>query len=228
MRALKFTKIDFIKTKEQMMFIPVYLLLVSVIMYRSTSGEGLRGINVITVFYYMIFITIVFSTTPFGTGQAKETGYLLLLPATTWERVFGRFLYGLALMGIAVVCGVMSAVGFQLMGQGYSEVDLPVCLIGFAIGILIMTAEYVFFYLFGENQGQSLLGIVRVFPGMCFFFVTANLSQKVLKNPDDVIPVMETIGNHLSLIGWGSAIGSIIILIGAVALCVRVTQKRDY
>lgn len=225
MRAFMFTRIDYIKTKSQLLFIPVYLGLMFVIMLSSDSD--LSAVSTVSVFLYMVFIMIVFSTTPFGTCQRQETGFLLLLPATARDRVLGRFLYGFSMMLIAVVCGIIGAAAYRITGHGFSEIDLPVCLIGLAVGMLLMTAEYVFFYLFGESQGQHLLAIVRVLPGMCFFFGTMNLSKEVLMDPDEIKQVVETVGSRLLAIGWISVAGAAAVMLAAVWLCVMMTKKRD-
>lgn len=220
-----YAKIDYIKTKSQLLFIPFYMGLMAVIMLSPDSDVS--AISTVSVFLYMIFIMIVFSTTPFGTCQRQETGFLLLLPATTWDRVFGRFLYGFSMMLIAVVCGAVGAAVYRMTGHGFSEIDLPVCLIGFAVGLFLMTAEYVFFYLFGENKGQYLLAIVRVLPGMCFFFGTMNLSKEVLMDPDGMKQVVETVGSRLLAIGWISVAGAVVIMLAAVLLCSKMAEKRD-
>lgn len=227
MRALRFTKIDYIKTKKQMLFLPVFVLLLAAIMTNGKPEE--RGvINTVTVFLYMIFIMLIFSTSPFGTCKVEENGFLMLLPATTWDRVFGRFLYGGTLMASAVVVSIGGAVIYRAFGYRVSGIQIALCLIGFAIGIVIMTAEYVFFYLCGENQSQNLLGVVRVMPGMIFYFVTVDLSKELLMNPADMERIMQKVGEWLPAIGWGSAAVSIVIFLAAVAVCAKVIQKRGY
>lgn len=227
MRVLRFTKIDYIKTKKQMLFLPVYVLLLAVIMMNSKPEEN-GVITAVTVFYYMVFIMLIFSTTPFGTCKVEENGFLLLLPATTWDRVLGRFLYGATLMAFVVAVGIGCGVIYRALGYGVSGIQIALCLIGLAVGIVVMAAEYVFFYLCGENQSQNLLGIVRVMPGMIFYFVTAHLYKELLNNPADKERIMQKVGERLPAIGWGSAAVSIVIFLAAVAVCVKVIQKRGY
>lgn len=225
MRALGFTKIDFIKTRQQLLFIPAYLLLMAVIMGNPRTETD--AFNTVTVFLYLVFIVIVFSTTPFGTCQRQENGFLLLLPATTRDRVLGRFLYGLSLMVIAVGGGIVSAALYKITGRGFSEIDLPVCLFGFAIGIVIMSVEYAFMYLFGANWGQNLLAIVRILPGMCFFFATMNVSKEIFMNPEGIRQLDKAVGNELMLAGCISVMVAAAVFTAVVALCVKVTEKRD-
>lgn len=226
MRALGFTKIDYIKTKQQLLFIPAYLVFISFLSMMSPKSD-VNAFNAATIFLYMVFITIVFSTTPFGTCQRQENGFLLLLPATTHDRVLGRFLYGLSLMAIAVACSIVSAMAYRAAGRGFSEIDLPVCLIGLAVGLVMMAVEYVFMYLFGENWGQSLLAIVRIAPGMSFFFITMNLSKEILIEPEGMQQLVESVGDKLMMAGYISVAVAAAVFAGAVALCVKVAEKRD-
>lgn len=218
-------KIDYVKTKQQMLFTPVLLLLVAIIMMAPDSD--IREYSAVVPFSYMVFMMIIFSCSPFGSCRREETGFLQLLPATTRDRVAGRFLYGMSLMMIAVVLGAGAMAAFRVFGFQSSAMDIPLCLIVLAVGIFIMTAEYVFFYLFGENTAQNLLGIIRVVPGMCFFFVTANLSKELLKDPVKMTQAMETVGRYLNLISRIALTASLVMFVAAIWLCAAVTDKRD-
>lgn len=225
MKAFKFMKIDYIKTKHQMLITPLFLLAIVVIMMAPDSD--IKEFSAVVPFCYMVFMMIVFSCSPFGSCRREETGFLQLLPATTWDRVAGRFLYGISLIMIAAVLGI-GAMGIgQMFGIRISALDVPLCLVALGIGILIVTAEYVFFYLFGENTAQNLLGIVRVLPGMCFFFISANLSKDIINDPDKVQQFAETVGRHLNMIGGISVVISLIMFVAAIWLCAAMTDKRD-
>lgn len=224
MRAWKFAKIDYIKTKQQMIMVPI--LLAVVVMIMGISKEG--NFNGVTLFCYMVFMMTIFSTQAFGACRQQESGFLRLLPADTRDRVAGRFLYGLSLMGIAVMLGIAAQLVYRTLGYAGSGLDLPFCLIGFALGMLIMTAEYVFFYLFGENQGQNLLGIVRTVPGMCFFFISANVSSELMEEPEQMHYIVQKIGSQLRMFGWISAALSMVVFLAAIEVCIKVTEKRDY
>ncbi len=225
MRALHFMKIDYVKTKQQMLLTPLILLLVVVIM--MVPDSDIRDYSAVVPFAYMVFMMIIFSCSPFGTCRREETGFLQLLPATTYERVAGRFLYGISLLVIAAALGAGAMAVFRMFGFQNSALDIPLCLVVLAIGIFIMTAEYVFFYLFGENTAQNLLGIIRVIPGMCFFFITANVSKEIMKEPEKLQQFMETVGRNLNLIGGIALAASLVMFVAAIGLCAAITDKRD-
>lgn len=226
MKALKFMKIDYIKTKQQVLFMPVFLLLIAVIMMAPDSD--VPNYSAVMPFCYMIFMITIFSTTPFGSCRREETGFLQLLPATTWDKVAGRFLYGVSLIAVAIVFGIAAVGIYRILGFEISAMDIPLCMIVLAVGILNMTAEYIFFYLFGENTSQSLLSIVRTVPGMCVFFVSANLSKEIRKDPEKMFQIMQVVGEHLMTIGWVSIAVAVAALIAASVFCAKVTDKKDY
>ena len=225
MKALYFTKIDHIRAKQQLLLFPLVLALMIAIML----FEDIDGWNTTTLFIYELFLAVVSCTAPFGTCRREDAGFLMLLPATTRDRVVGRFLYGISLMLFAVVVGGIAMIGnMALFGYRYSPIELAVCLIGFSVGILIMTVEYVFLYLFGENQGPQVLNIIRVIPGMCYFFVGLNLSSRLTAHPEQAADAIMFIISHLKTIGIIGISVVIIVLVAAIALCVRVTEKKDY
>lgn len=226
MKALKFMKIDYIKTKQQVLFMPVFLLLIAVIMMAPDSD--VPNYSAVMPFCYMIFMITIFSTTPFGSCRREETGFLQLLPATTWDKVAGRFLYGVSFIAVAIVFGIAAVGIYRILGFEISAMDIPLCMIVLAVGILNMTAEYIFFYLFGENTSQSLLSIVRTVPGMCVFFVSANLSKEIRKDPEKMFQIMQVVGEHLMTIGWVSIAVAVAALIAASVFCAKVTDKKDY
>ena len=96
MRAIHFMMIDYIKVKQQVYFMPLFLV-IALLMWG-------QGYSILVPFSYMMFVAIIFSTAPFGACKKGDAGFLVLLPSTVMHRVMGRFLYGLSFVGIAVIC----------------------------------------------------------------------------------------------------------------------------
>ena len=224
MKALYFTKIDHIRAKQQLLLFPAGLaLMIAIILF-----EHIDGWNTTTLFIYELFFAIVSCTAPFGTCRREDAGFLMLLPATTRDRIVGRFLYGISLMLFAAAVGGIAMIGNMALGYRYSPIELAVCLIGFCVGILIMTVEYAFLYLFGENQGPQILNFIRVIPGMCYFFVGLNLSGQLAAHPEEAVDAIAFMISHLEMIGI-VAIGAVVIVLAVtITLCVKVTEKKDY
>ena len=226
MRALYFTKIDFIKTKQQMLMAPVIMLVVGLIMLFGGGDES--SYNVVTLFVYMLFIAIVFSTAPFGECRRKDAGFLMLLPADTRDRVVGRFLYGISLQMTVAVLGAICAAGYRALGRESNPADLSICLIGLSVGVLLMSAQYVFFYLFGENSGTQLLNFARVIPGMCYFMGAVYVSNMLKEQPELVASTIDAVISFLNTISIISVAAAFVVLVAAILLCVKMTEKKDY
>ena len=225
MKAIYFTKIDHMRTKQQLLLFPVGLALMIAIML----FEKIDGWNSTTLFLYELFFAIVSCTAPFGMCRREDAGFLLLLPATTRDRIVGRFLYGISLMLFAAAFGgIAMIVNVMAFGYSYTSIELVICLIGISVGILIMTVEYVFLYLFGENQGQQVINFIRVLPGMCYFFVGINLASRLTAHPERVADTIMFMLSHLKEIGIISMAAALIAPVAAIALCVKVTEKKDY
>lgn len=224
MKALYYTKIDHIRAKQQLLLFPIGLALLIALMV----FEDIDGYNTITLFIYELFFAIVVCTAPFGTCRREDAGFLMLLPATTRDRVVGRFLYGISLLLLAAVFGGIGMIGNMVLGYRYSSIELVVCLVGLVVGILFVTVEYVFLYLFGENQGPQVINFVRVIPGMCYFFVGLNLAGRLTAHPEQATDAIVFIINHLETIAIAGIAAALVLLVAAIALCVKVTEKKEY
>lgn len=227
MRAFYFTKIDYIMTRKQMYFLPLLYLLAMVI----SQNAGMGDMSLLVGCSYMLFISSVFSTTPFAFSVGKNKGFLLLFPATVTDRVVGRFLFGLsfeALLGL--FCGMVAGVS-MLRGIRISLWMLGILLCSLAVGIVLMALEFLFFYLFGEGKDnwQYLSNIVRVAPGMALFFCASYLS-KALEDTmaSDMGMEMEDLSGMFLQIGVIAIAASLLLTAAAVAVCVKVIEKRDY
>ena len=222
MKALYFAKIDYIKSRTQLYLILLIGIIVTAIMQMSDDMPGQVG------FIYGVFIAIVFATAPFGACTRKDAGFQELLPATTLQRVLGRFLFGFSLLLFGTCIGLVAAAGSYLMTGRREMVPLPVCLITFAIGLVIITAQYILFYLVGESKGAQLLSLVRMVPSMCFFFVSMKLIGEIQKNPAAAFALLEKVGGNLDAIGWGGAVMALIVMMAGIVFCTRATAKKDY
>lgn len=223
MKAFYFAKIDYIKSRAQLYMILAITVIVIVIM--QLGGDSMQGQ---VGFMYGVFIAIVFSTNPFGACTRKDAGFQQLLPATTLQRVAGRFLFGLSLLLVGAGVGLASTAVYCLMMGKDEFVPLPVCLLTFAVGLVIITVQYIFFYLVGESRGAQFLSLVRMVPGMCFFFASMKVMGEVQKNPAQALALIGKIDGSLDSIGWGSVVLALAVMAAGILLCARTTAKKDY
>lgn len=225
MRALNFMKIDYVMTRKQMYCIPVFFLL-ALVTSRSMS-EG--GLSLLVACSYMLFVTSIFSTAPFGYCVGKNRGFLLLFPATVKDRVAGRFLYGLsfvALLGLS--CGVLVAV-YSMLGAEIPLWTLAVGLCELAAGIVLVALEFLFFYLFGEGKEnwQYLNNLVRVVPGMSMFFAASHLIAEV-QGTTVSDAELGAVSKTIMQAGVFAIVAALVLTVAVAAVCVKVIEKRDY
>ncbi len=227
MRAIHFMKIDYILTRKQMYIVPLFFILAAVVGRATESGD----FSILIAGTYMMFVASVFSTSPFGYCVGKNRGFLLLLPATVRERVAGRFLYGLSFIAIlALLCGILAG-AYRLLGFGFSVLVLPVFLLELAIGIVITSAEFLIFYLFGEGKEnwQYLIGIVRVAPGMALFFAGSYFIEKLQNMAAFGMGMdLEALAARLIRIGAAALAAALLLTVVLAEICVKALEGRDY
>lgn len=225
MRALHFMKVDYIMTRKQLYLVPIFLVLSVVI----TRGMRVGGLSLLVACAYMIFVASVFSTAPFCEGKSR--GFLLLFPATTADRVAGRFLYGLSFVSLLTLfCGVLAGV-YRMMGIEIARWILAVILCEVAVAILIVTLEFLFFYLFGEGKEnwQYLSNFVRVVPGMTMFFIMSHMVGDVRDAAAaGAVADPEAFAGTLMRAGEIGIAAALLFMAAAAAVCVKVIEKRDY
>lgn len=227
MRAFYFTKIDYIMTRKQLYFIPLFCLLALLI----GKNAGMEDMSLLVACSYLLFMSTIFATTPFAYSVGKNREFLLLLPATVKERVMGRFLFGLSFEGVlGLFCFMIVGVN-MLIGIKTPLWMLGILLCGCAVGIMTVTLEFLLFYLFGEGKDnwQYLSNIVRITPGMALFFGSSYLSAALEKAMEsDMGMTLEAMSGRLLQVGVLAVAASLLLTAAAVAVCVKVIEKRDY
>lgn len=220
-------KIDYMMTRKQAYLVPL-LFIVALVMGQNTAGEEL---SLLVVSSYMLFISSIFSTTPFAYNVGKNKGFLLLFPATVKDRVAGRFLYGLSFLGfLGLLCGTLVGVN-MLRGIRTPLWMLGLVLCCMAVGIVLMALEFLFFYLFGEGKDnwQYLSNFVRVVPGMALFFCLCHLVGVVEDEATfDMWMQLGDLSGKFLQIGVIAVVAALLLTAAAVAVCVKVIEKRDY
>lgn len=200
----------------------VLLALVTLIMRFMTDSSD------VMIFMYGVFIAIVVSTVPFGNCRRADAGFLQLLPATTWQRVLGRFLFGLCLLLAGSTISIGCTVVYQmLMGSEINLMVLPFYMIFASMGLVIIVAEYILLYMIGENHGAQYISLVRMIPGMAFFFGFTGLINTASKDPSEAMRYLDLIDGRLDVISWGCVVFALAVMAFGVILCVKVTEKRD-
>ncbi len=223
MRAIQYMKVDYLLTKQQQRILPIFAL-VAVLVGRGRGDEG-----TLIACSYLIFIGTIFSTAPFGSCHRKNTGFLLMLPATVAERVIGRFLYGLAFIAMTVLfCAACMGV-FSLAGYEITVVTVGLLLCNLALGLFIVALEYLISYIFGEGKSnwQYLSNFVRIVPGMGMYFLFMFIMGK-MEEEAYVADRMDFLSQKIVFIGAFGLVAALLVMVAAIVVSVKVIEKRDY
>lgn len=221
MKALQFMKIDYITVRKQSYFMPAF--------YGIAMLMGIIQESVMIAYAYMLFVAVVFASTPFSVSVKKNVGFLVLLPSTVKDRVAGRFLFGISYVASAVVCGALFMAVYVLLGHSVESWMAAIGLLNLAVGIFLMALEFLLMYLLGEGkfEGQNLAGIVRVLPGMAMFYFASYCIGRIDEAPAGG-NLLAGIGEKLLGAGVGAMFAALAILFATAAVCVKVIEKRDY
>lgn len=223
MRAVNYMKIDYILTKQQMRIMPL-MVLVALLLGRTTEDVGvMMGCS------YMIFVSTIFATAPFGSCHRKNTGFLLMLPATVTERVLGRFLYGLSFLAMSALVCVAGMGVCSLLGYEVNQVMMGLFLCNMALGMFIVALEYLISYIFGEgkNNWQYVGNLVRIAPGMAMYFLFMYILGKETDEPY-VAARMAFQAQRTVSVGAVMLALSLLVWAAAIVVCVKVIERRDY
>lgn len=227
MRALYYTKIDYMLTRKQLRVVPFFFLLALLVSRSAKLGE----MSLLVASSYVLFVASIFSTAPFSYSGGKNRGFLLLLPATVKDRVAGRFLYGLSFVGLlGLCCGAIFGI-CGMMGVEIPRWTIAAELFELAVGIMLVTLQNLFFYLFGEGKDnwQYLNNFVRTAPGMVMFFGASYLAGDVSDAvAAGTLPDLETISEKMMQAGVIAVAAALLLTVIAAAVCAKVIGRRDY
>ncbi|MDE7232232.1 MAG: hypothetical protein K2N37_04070 [Lachnospiraceae bacterium] len=223
MRAIQYMKLDYMLTKQQQRILPFFAI-VAVL-----AGRAMGDVWTMFTCSYLIFIGTMFSTAPFGICHRKNTGFLLMLPATVTERVVGRFLYGLSFIVMTALLCLACMGAFSLLGYEITAVAVGLLLCNLALGLFIVALEYLISYLFGEGKSnwQYLSNVVRVAPGMGMFF----LFMFIIGRMDEetyVADRMAFLSQSVISVGVLGLVLSFLFMAATIVVSVKVIEKRDY
>lgn len=223
MRAIHYMKVDYMLTRKQLrIMLPLAILAI-------LMGRGMGEAGALVTCCYMFFVATVFATAPFGSCHRKNTGFLLMLPATVWERVAGRFLYGMSYVVLTVIVCLAGMGVYGLLGYEITQMTIGLFLCNLALAVVIVAFEYLISYLFGEGKSnwQYLGNIVRVAPGMGMFFLFMFILEKADEEPYAMVR-LEFLAQKIVSTGALALVAALLIMALAVLACVKVIERRDY
>ena len=223
MRALKFTKIDYMKTRKQGRLM-LFILVLGLFFSRGENNGFLAGL-VYTVFMGNIFINAVFAE-----FTMHNAGFLLLLPGSAWHRVSGRFLYGIGYE--AALCTAYWLLAAVIRGNLIFTVQsLPICLAVMLIGIAMTDLQFMTFYLIGEIKSQYGMALVRVMFPLCFWIVCYGALNLIGDENEAGMALMSAfhwVSAHMALCAILMVSFVAVLTLLSVWISAKVCGKRDY
>lgn len=162
MRAVHFMKIDWMMTKTQTRVLWLFAVIALLLSFMQGSLYWAP--------LYMMFGGLMMATTPFCIRQQSNNGFLLLLPATEQERVAGRFLYGIVILMISLVCGGIDMFLVVVVKHIQVPYTVPFYIGIVVVGLILIALQDTILYIVGELKSQQMMGVIRMIPGFLFFF----------------------------------------------------------
>ena len=223
MRSLKFTKIDFMKTRKQGRLM-IFILVIGLCFSRGTNNGFLAGL-VYTVFIGSIFINAVFAD-----FTMHNAGFLLLLPGSAWHRVCGRFFYGIGCE--AALCTAYWLLAAVIKGNPMLPVQtFPIWLMIMMLSIVMTDLQFMTFYLVGEMKSQYAMALTRVAFPLLFWIIGYGALNLIGDENEAGMALMSAynwVGNHMAMCGGLMAAFTATMTYISIWVSARVCSKRDY
>lgn len=224
MRSLKFMKVDYMRTRRQVMMMLLIIVIALVFAHGKQDGGYLAGM------LYLVFIGNVFCNALFGSYSTQGTGFLLLLPGDIKHRICGRFLFGISYISIT---GMIYLVLCMITGirQVLSVQGIFLCMVLLFAGIIINDLEFTAFYLVGETKGQMTLSLLRVLPPLCFYFISFSLINHMTEVEEAgsvIMNILFWIDSHMALCIGTLFVLMVIVTYVCILLSTSFNSKRDF
>ncbi len=223
MRALYFLQIDRMITKMQGHLIWLFIMIAVILSFAQKNPYWGS--------LYMVFGSMILSSTPFTMNPANTYGFLLMLPATVKDRVFGRFLYGLSLLLLTLFFGGLGTVLVCIVNHIELSSMILIFYIGVAATALIMLSiQYTIFYLVGELKSQQVMGLIRMIPGF-LLFILGSIAMDIIQeesNSNLVFSFLTWINNHLFECVLLVFLIAVLIFLAGIFISVKIQKKRDF
>lgn len=219
MRTLKCVKLDFLKSKSICKFLVFFMALCTVICVVEKDVPPAWGS------LYMVFGGLIVVATPFFVMSNISEIFTSMLPATIGNRVYGRYLFGTAVMAVSAVLGLLAGL-FQIAvtGAGTPGGICILAAISLGIGLIIMDLEFLVLY-FVEIKNAQILSIIRMVPGFALFF-GGNALVNALMEEKEVEGLLRWLTGHMTQITFATlAVGVAVTVVCAVVSCIHEKMK---
>lgn len=223
MKVLGFLKIDMRRTKAQLLCMILFAFLATLFSFMAK--------NIYAGAAYLLFAAILMQGAAFTYEKKTETGFDNLLPATTVQRVAGRYALGMLLIMISVVSEVIVAVGLNVK-SGISIKHLPeTIIILISIGMIAIAVQSVVFYAAGRGNSEQLMSIVHMLPGLVLYIFMAVIMAVVKAMQEgevEMLRIVEFILEHSSIVIGVIFVVGVISYIGGIYISAKFVDQKDF
>lgn len=221
MRAVYFLQIDRLMTKKvqgRVLWLFVIIALALSIFQESLYWGPL----------YMVFGSMILSTTPFTTSMSGSHGFLLMLPATVKDRVAGRFGYGLLMLIISLLVGGTSTVLVCIIKKMEVSSIFFIFYMGLAAaGLIMLSFQYTLFYIVGEMKSQQLMSVLRMLPGFLLFIVGTSVMSIIEETAgiETAFSWLAWISGHLMECALIALLIGIAVFLAGIFISIHIQKK---
>ncbi|MDF2588089.1 MAG: family transporter protein [Anaerocolumna sp.] len=220
MNVIKFFKIDFIRSKSQSKLFPFFAIL--------TTLMALKFDSPIWSIFYLCFFAIILSTTPFSMQTISNSGFLNMLPASSYSRVAGRYLFAVFMSIIAIIFGGISIAVSYFVNHNLPNNLASLSVLSLAVSIIANSVQYVIFFSIGNIKSKQLMAIIQLIPAFAVFYGVSYLSDYIKAHSDAGLQWINWSLNHLNFIALVTFILSILTLFISLGISNLIVCKKDY
>lgn len=219
MNAIKFLKIDLIRTNSQNRLLVLFAVM--------SVFFAINANTPIWSLLYLCFGSIIISATPFSLQTVGNGGFINLLPATTLSRVTGRYLYSIAIIVLAMIFGELAVLIYYGIKREVPDKMLYISLLIFAITLLINSIQNLVLYFLGNIKSLQLMAIIKMIPGFAMFFGSSYIMGCLENHSMDTVNWAAWFINNFEVTVVSFFLLSILILIASIWISNIIVSKRD-
>lgn len=231
MRAFKYMKLDFIKSKKWNLVCSVLALGVGVFAGNVLSDAYSYLMGLIYIMFFACMISTAFFSEGAGKNMSVRSAFALLLPGSAVQRVGGRFLYGIAEVWVLGICYMIVTLVSGKTNLSGSQALFMLLLTG-SVTVVLTDAQYLICYLMGSGvKSLYLLNLLRMILPMCTYFAAVSILEDIEEQGIQyawIVDAVAWLGKHPSVGAAGALLIAAVFTVLAVLIASAVCSRRDY
>lgn len=218
MKIINMLKIDLRRTRPQLMLFLLFIAIGGLLSF--TTGDGSFGI------VYLCFVAVILSTMPFPVQEKANVGFLNMLPATTRQRVMGRYLYGILLLMVGLVCGIVILIVAKVAQHNQTPYQMLIVCAMLGFSFFTIGVQYTLLYALGNVRSKQVLSFVRMIPGFILFFGAMGIVNGITSG-ETIDEVGQLLVRNERMIGLSILTAGVITLLIFIEISVKIVKAKD-